>query len=370
METARGARPTPFTAYHRALGAKLVAFAGFEMPLRYTSEVREHLRVREAVGLFDITHMGEFVARGDGAGEFLQRAVTNDVLALQVGQAAYTAMCRPDGGIVDDLLVYRLPDRWMLVVNAATRTKDLAWLQDLVPSGVTIEDVSDETALLAVQGPLAEAVLRGQVPEAVLQLGFYRLVESRAFEVPAVISRTGYTGEDGFEIYFHPRHAGRVWEGLMSAGKPHGIEAVGLAARDTLRLEMGYMLYGTDIDETTTPLEAGIGWTVKLKKGDFVGREALLRQKKEGIARRLVGFELEGRRVPRNRMPIESDGRPSGHVTSGTFSPSLERPIGMGYVERAPDQPGGTFEVLAGGARLKARIVPRPFWTRGSRRSG
>jgi aminomethyltransferase len=369
MQTSSVAKPTPFTAYHRALGAKLVEFAGYEMPLRYTGDVREHQCVRNAVGLFDITHMGEYHVAGPGAGEFIHRSVTNDVLGMQVGQAIYTAMCGPDGGIVDDLLVYRFPERWMMVVNGATNAKDFAWLGGQVPPGVEFRDLTEETALLAVQGPRAEEVLRGHVPPAALELGFYRFLEGQAFGAPAVISRTGYTGEDGFELYFHPRYAAQVWEGLMAAGRPHGLEAVGLAARDTLRLEMGYMLYGNDIDETTTPLEAGIGWTVKLKKEAFTGREALLRQKEQGLVRRLVGFDLDGRRVPRHGMVIESAGRPAGRVTSGTFSPSLERPIGMGYVESALDRPGGTVEVLAGGKRLNARLVPRPFWTRGSRRS-
>jgi aminomethyltransferase len=369
MQTSSVARPTPFTGYHRALGARMVEFAGYEMPLRYTGDVREHLCVRNAAGVFDITHMGEYHVAGPGAGEFIQRVVTNDVLGMQVGQAIYTAMCRPDGGIVDDLLVYRLPDRWMMVVNGATNAKDWAWLEPQVPPGVELRDISEETALLAVQGPRAALVLEGHVPRAALDLGFYRLLEGTAFGAPAVISRTGYTGEDGFELYFAPRHGAQVWEGLIAAGRPHGLEPVGLAARDTLRLEMGYMLYGNDIDETTTPLEAGIGWTVKFKKPDFTGREALARQKEQGLARRLVGFELDGRRVPRHDMAIESDGRGVGKVTSGTFSPSLERPIGMGYVDSALDRPGGTLEVLVGGTRLNARIAPRPFWTRGSRRS-
>jgi len=369
MQTSSAAKPTPFIDYHRALGARLVEFAGYEMPLRYTGDVREHLCVRNAVGMFDITHMGEYHVAGPGAGEFIHRMVTNDVLGMEVGQAIYTAMCRPDGGIVDDLLVYRLRDRWMMVVNGATNAKDFAWLRPQVPAGVEFGDITEETALLAVQGPRAERVLQGHVPPAALELGFYRLMEGQAFGAPAIISRTGYTGEDGFELYFHPRHAAQVWEGLIAAGRPHGLEAVGLAARDTLRLEMGYMLYGNDIDETTTPLEAGIGWTVKLKKQDFTGRDALLRQKEQGLARKLVGFDLDGRRVPRHDMVIESGGRVVGRVTSGTFSPSLERPIGMGYVESALDRPGGTLEVLAGGTRLIARIVPRPFWTRGSRRS-
>src|SRR5512136_3034086 len=338
MSTPPRAKSTPFTPFHRALGARLVEFAGYEMPLRYTGDVREHQCVRNAVGVFDITHMGEYHVSGPGAGEFIHRMVTNDVLGMQVGQAIYTAMCLPDGGIVDDLLVYRLPDRWMMVVNGATNAKDWAWLKDQVPPDVEFRDISDETALLAVQGPKAEQVLAGHVTPAVLELGFYRLLEGQAFGAPAIISRTGYTGEDGFELYFAPRYAAQVWEGLLAAGRPHGLEPVGLAARDTLRLEMGYMLYGNDIDETTTPLEAGIGWTVKLKKPAFNGREALLRQKEQGLRRRLVGFDLEGRRVARHGMEIESGGRTAGRVTSGTFRPSLERPISMGYVENTLDR--------------------------------
>jgi len=359
---------TPFNDFHRALGAKMVDFAGFEMPVRYTGDVREHLCVRTAAGLFDISHMGEFHIAGPGALEFLNRAVTNDVAAAAVGQAVYSPMCREDGGIVDDLLVYRMADRFMVVVNASNTAKDFAWLDALRPAGVTLEDRSDVTALLAVQGPRAADVLRGLVPEAALELGFYRFLEGEVAGVPAVISRTGYTGEDGFELYFANDGAARVWQAIMAAGAPHGLEPVGLGARDTLRLEMGYMLYGNDIDDSTTPLEAGLGWTVKMKKGDFVGREALARQKERGVPRRLVGFTLEGRRVPRHGMVIECAGRAVGRVTSGTFSPSLDRPIGMGYVEPAHAELGAALDIVAGPSRLPARVVARPFWTSGSHR--
>jgi aminomethyltransferase len=360
---------TVFNDFHRALGARIVDFAGYEMPVRYTGDVREHLCVRTAVGLFDVTHMGEFHVSGPGAAGFLDRAVTNHVAAMAVGQALYSPMCRPDGGIVDDLLIYRRgADRFMVVVNASNIAKDFAWLEGLRPADVTLEDHSDATALLALQGPKAPQVLRGHVSEGALDLGYYRFVEGRLFGIEALIARTGYTGEDGFELYFAPEHGARVWQGLMEAGQPHGIEAVGLGARDTLRLEMGYMLYGNDIDDTTTPLEAGLGWTVKLKKGDFTGRDVLLRQKEQGLARKLVGFELDGRRVARHDMPIEKDGRVVGRVTSGTFGPSLEKPIGMGYVETAFAETGTPLDVVAGGARLAARVVTRPFYTRGSHR--
>src|SRR5207247_6261377 len=239
---------TPFHEFHRSAGAKLVEFAGFEMPLRYTGDVHEHQCVRERAGLFDISHMGEFRVAGAGAGEFLNRVVTNDVASLAVGQALYSPMCRPDGGIVDDLLVYRLADRYMLVGHAATTAKHLAWLAGQRPAGVTLEDESEQTALLAVQGPRAAEVLGGALPAAVLELGYYRFAEAAIFGAPAILSRTGYTGEDGFELYFDPRHAAAVWEGLLDAGRAAGLEPVGLGARDTLRLEVGYMLYGNDID--------------------------------------------------------------------------------------------------------------------------
>jgi len=346
-----------------------VEFAGFEMPVRYSGDVREHVAVRTAAGLFDISHMGEFEVRGSGAGAWLDRMVTNQVGSLAVGQALYSPMCRPDAGIVDDLLVYRYDDHYMVVVNAANLGKDFSWLAEHVPAGVTLEDRSDETALLAVQGPRAGDVLRGHLPDAALELGYYRFTTGSLFGAPATLSRTGYTGEDGFELYFHPRHAEAVWSGLVAAGKPHGLELVGLGARDTLRLEMGYMLYGNDIDDTTSPLEAGLGWTVKLAKGDFLGRDVMLRQKAEGVSRRLVGFQLDGRRVPRHGMRIASAGRPVGVVTSGTFGPSLERPLGMGYVEAALAGNGTALEIETGSTTLAARVTARPFYSRGTHRS-
>ena len=220
-----------------------------------------------------------------------------------------------------------------------------------------------------MQGPKAADVLKGHIPDAALELGYYRFTTGALFGVPATISRTGYTGEDGFELYFAPKHAATVWNGLMAAGRPHGLELIGLGARDTLRLEMGYMLYGNDIDDVTTPLEAGLGWTVKLAKGDFHGRDVMAKQKAEGLSAKLVGFQLEGRRVPRHGMRILASGRPVGAVTSGTFSPSLERPLGMGYVETALAANGTALEIEAGATTLAARVTARPFYTRGSHRS-
>jgi len=360
---------TPFHEFHRAAGAKLVEFAGYEMPVRYTGDVREHLAVRTAAGLFDITHMGEFEVRGPGAADWLDLMVTNHVAGLAVGQALYSPMCRPDGGIVDDLLVYRYADHHMVVVNASNCAKDFAWLESHRPAGVSLVDRSDATALLAVQGPRSADILRGHVPEPAMELGYYRFTTGSLFGVPATISRTGYTGEDGFELYFDTAHAATVWNGLLEAGRPHGLELVGLGARDTLRLEMGYMLYGNDIDDITTPLEAGLGWTVKLAKGEFHGRDVLVKQKADGLKRKLVGFQLDGRRVPRHGMRILSGGRPVGSVASGTFSPSLERPLGMGYVETSLAANGTALEIEAGSTTLAARVTARPFYTRGTHRS-
>jgi glycine cleavage system T protein (aminomethyltransferase) len=368
LEPTTTLKRTPFHAFHKALGAKLVDFAGYEMPLRYTGDVREHQAVRRAAGLFDISHMGEFRVAGAGAAAFLDRALTNDISGMEVGQATYTTMCRPTAGIVDDLYVYRFPDHFMLVVNASNIAKDFAWLKEQASPGVELRDLSEETALLAVQGPRAPEVLRGHVPAAALESRSNRFVEGPLFGAPAVIARTGYTGEDGFELYFSTGDAARVWEGVMSAGAAVGLEPIGLGARDSLRLEMAYMLYGNDIDDDTTPLEAGLGWTVKLAKPDFVGRDVLLKQKSEGLARKLVGLEAEGRRVPRHDMAVEAGGKTVGRVTSGGFGPSLERPIAMAYVEAPLAKLGGTLEVVAGATRIPARVVKRPFYEHGSRK--
>ena len=368
MDTHTVPQRTPFHAFHQAAGGKLIDFAGFEMPVRYSGDVREHLCVRQKAGLFDVSHMGEFFVSGSGALEFLNHMVTNDLAAVVPGQAMYSPMCRPGGGIVDDLLIYRARDNFMVVVNASNIAKDLAWMKEHCPAGVTIDDRSAQTALLAVQGPRAPDVLRGHVPDAALDLGYYRFLEGPLFGIDAVIARTGYTGEDGFELYFDPRDAATVWNGLEAAGRAAGMEPVGLGARDTLRLEMGYMLYGNDIDDSTSPLEAGIGWTVKLKKPDFIGRAALVRQKEQGLTRKLVALELDGRRVARHGMMVEVNDRPVGCVTSGTFSPSLERPIAMAYVEKEFTVPGTLLDVVAGASRLEARVGTAPFWKHGSRK--
>jgi aminomethyltransferase len=356
-------RTTPFVDDHRAAGAKLVPFAGFLMPLQYEGIVAEHHAVRRAAGVFDVSHMGEFELRGRGAVGFADRLVTNHVERIEPGRAVYTAMCLEDGGIVDDVLVYRFPDRVLLVVNAANIDSDWEHVRARTPADVEATNRSPEFAQLAVQGPRAAALLGPHLPAGAADLGYYRFLEGRVWDVPMIVSRTGYTGEDGFELYFPAEHAHTVWERLFAAGREHGLAPCGLGARDTLRLEMGFCLYGNDIDRTTNPLEAGLGWTVKFDKPEFVGRAALDRVREKGPARRLAGFEVEGPRVPRHGMEAVVSGQTAGTVTSGGFSPSLGRGIGMAYLPPAAAAEGASFEVRAGSASLPARVVPKPFYT-------
>ncbi len=354
-------RTTPFVELHRAAGGKLVPFAGFLLPIQYESIFAEHEAVRRRAGVFDVSHMGEFWITGPEAIAFADRLVTNHVAAAEPGQAVYTPMCLPDGGIVDDLLVYRYADRVLLVVNAANIDGDWEHIRALAPAGVTLTNRSAETAQLAVQGPRAAPLLGPHLPPAAQALGYYRFLEVELWDVPTLVSRTGYTGEDGFELYFDARHAERVWTRLLAAGAADGLVPAGLGARDVLRLEMGYCLYGNDIDRTTHPLEAGLGWTVKLDKPDFVGRDALARAKERGLERQLAGFEVLGPRIARHGMAVSAGETAVGTVTSGTYSPTLSRGIGMAYLQRDECRPGTRIEVDAGRARIPARVARRPF---------
>ncbi len=358
------AKKTGLYEVHKRLKAKLVPFAGYCMPIQYTSIVSEHKRVRATVGVFDVSHMGEFVIRGPRALEFLERMTINQVSALEVGRVQYSAMCYPDGGIVDDLLVYRLPDHYMLVVNASNLQKDFAWLLEHLMSDMSLEDASDKTTLLAVQGRYAQATLQKLTSVDLSKIKYYWAQRGRVAGVEVLISRTGYTGEDGFEIGFDRRYSEQVWEAVMEAGKEFSIEPIGLGARDSLRLEMKYCLYGNDIDQTTNPLEAGLGWITKLQKGDFIGREALLRVKEQGLRRKLVGFEMLERAIPRHGYAIVKDGTQVGHVTSGAFSPSLQKGIGMGYVPVELSQVGSTFAVQIRDQQVPAVVVQTPFYKR------
>lgn len=350
---------------HRRAGARMVEFAGWEMPIQYTSILAEHRAVRTNAGLFDVSHMGEVDLAGLGALEAVQRLVTNDARRLVPGQGMYTPMCTSTGGIIDDLTVFRLSnDQWWIVINAATTAKDVTWIESHRGTA-RMRNVSDDTALLALQGPRAQAILqRLTTADLAGLLFFYIIADAKVAGILTKISRSGYTGEDGFELACAWKDAPALWDVLITAGRSDGVIPVGLGARDTLRLEAGLMLYGSDMDETTTPLEAPLGWTVKLDKGEFIGREALLRQKTQPLARKLVGFVMEGRALPRHGYALLADETVIGHVTSGTFSPTLNRGIGMGYVSAAHAKAGTRITIDVRGDRADAQIVKLPFYRR------
>lgn len=363
---------TPLHAEHAALGAKLVPFAGYEMPVQYpTGITAEHHAVRRAAGLFDVSHMGEFIVRGDRALDFVQRISTNDASKLEVGQAQYSTLLNHDGKLLDDLLVYRYPDHYMLVVNGANKDKDWRWVSQFAGEyGVELEDRTDDIALLALQGPKAELILRKLTDADLGAIRYYRFAEGTVDGVAATISRTGYTGEDGFELYVPAEHAAHLWRRLLEVGAEDGLTAAGLGCRDSLRLEMGYALYGNDLDEDTSPLEAGLGWVVKMDKDDFVGRVALARQKEQGIARKLVGFRLKERGFPRHGYPVSVDGADAGVVTSGVLSPTLGEGVGMAYVPAAAAKPGTEIGIVIRGAAVPAEVVRPPFHKGGTVKNG
>jgi aminomethyltransferase len=353
---------TPLHDVHVKAGARMVPFGGWEMPVQYTGIVDEHRAVRRAVGLFDISHMGEFEIEGPAALATVQRLTTNDVSSLAAGQVQYTLLCYPDGGIVDDLTLYRLGDeRFMLTVNAANIDKDWTWVTERGGGGPGWRNVSDETALLAVQGPKAEGLVQRLADCDVTRVPYYHFRRGTVAGVPALISRTGYTGEDGFELYVPASRAEALWHALLDAGRVDGIQPVGLGARDTLRLEMKFALYGNDIDETTNPLEAGLGWVVKPGKGDFIGRSAIEEVRAHGMTRKLAGFEMVEPSVPRHGYRLLRGGAPVGVVTSGSFGPAVERYIGMGYVPSPLAAVGSELEVEIRGKPQQARVVRTPF---------
>ncbi len=355
---------------HVALGARMVPFAGYVMPLQYAGQIAEHEAVRKGLGLFDLSHMGEFRLTGAEALAAADRLVTNRILGIDVGQAVYSPMCREDAGIVDDLIVYNLGDSVLLVVNAANLDKDRAWIREHLPPGVSFADESDETSLVAVQGPGTEAFLAGFTDADLSAMDTYTAVPGTVAGVSCLISRTGYTGEDGFELYVRGPAAGELWDRLLDEGRGKGMAPVGLAARDTLRFEMGYCLYGNDIDDTTTPLEAGLGWTVRLGKDDFIGKKALAAQKEQGVSRKLVGLVPDGeRRIPRQGFAVTDGGETVGHITSGTFSPSLGRGLAMGYVEKSRADVGHRLGIDIRGRIEPATVARLPFYTAGSRRA-
>ena len=359
---------TPLHEVHVALGAKMVSFAGFEMPVQYPAGITsEHKSVRENVGLFDVSHMGEFMVRGPQAIEFINFVTTNDVAALAVGQAHYSTILHENGTIVDDCLVYRFADHLMVVVNASNKDKDLAHITSYMDRfDCSIEDVSDRIALLALQGPRAQEVMAKFTNVNLDDIAYYHFQVTTVAGIPDVIlSRTGYTGEDGFELYFDASRAVEMWTTIMAEGS---VAPAGLGARDTLRLEMGMALYGNDIDGTTTTYEAGLGWLVKLKKGDFVGKAALEQQKAAGIPRKLVGFTMTDRAFPRHGYAVRCSGLPSGEVRSGTMSPTLGIAIGTAYLPLDMAKEGVEFEVEIRGKLLPAVVQKVPFYKHASHR--
>ena len=359
-------KKTPLNARHRASGARMVPFAGWDMPVEYSGLSNEHNAVRTRAGIFDVSHMGEIEIAGKDALAAVQRISSNDASKLQVGQAQYSGLLTPQGTFVDDLLVYRLaPAHFLLVVNAGNIAKDYAWMVEHIKGAgdAVAVDSSSRYALIAVQGPQALSVLQPLTGVDLAAMKYYWFGHGEVANVRATVSRTGYTGEDGFELYFPNEHAVKIWNALTASGE---VTPVGLGARDTLRLEMGMALYGNDIDDTVTPLEANLGWLVKLKKGDFVGRDALVRQKDVGLKRKLAGFTSDERAFPRHGYPVFVNGQPSGDVKSGTMSPSLNIPIGTAYVPVDSTAEGNPLEIEIRGKRIPARIAKLPFYKNGS----
>jgi aminomethyltransferase len=354
-------KKTALYGIHVKLKAKMIPFAGFEMPIQYHSIRAEHRRVRSTVGVFDVSHMGEIEIWGDNAVDLVQKVTINDAATLAIGQVQYSAMCYPDGGIVDDLLVYRYPDHFLLVVNAANKDKDFQWLQKNSITGSHLKDSSDKITQLAVQGKNAEATLQKLTDIPLHDIKYYWFIEGELAGVPMLISRTGYTGEPGFEIYFDNPHAERIWQEIFEAGKEFEIEPIGLGARDSLRMEKKMCLYGNDIDQTTNPLEAGLGWITKLDKKDFIGKDELIKIKESGLTRRLVAFVLKESGFPRQGCEIFKDDKQVGLVTSGTVSPVLEKGIGLGYVSNEDSKTGTIINIKIRDKLVPAEIVKPPI---------
>lgn len=355
---------TALTQTHIALGAKMVPFAGYNMPVQYAGINVEHETVRKAVGVFDVSHMGEFILKGEGALDLIQKVTSNDASKLYDGKVQYSCLPNEHGGIVDDLLVYRIDEKtYMLVVNASNIQKDWDWISKFNTYGVDMKDISDRTSLLAVQGPKAAQALQSLTEVDLSAMEYYTFVKSKFAGIDNVlISATGYTGAGGFEIYFDNEHADAIWKAIFEAGAPFGIQPIGLGARDTLRLEMGFCLYGNDIDDTTSPLEAGLGWITKFTK-DFVNSANLATQKQEGVKRKLVGFEMIDRGIPRHDYEIcDAAGNTIGKVTSGTQSPSLQKAIGLGYVQTDFAKEATEIFIKIREQLVKAQIVKFPFY--------
>lgn len=359
-------KKTPLNRIHRDLGARMVDFGGWDMPVQYAGVIDEHLATRKAAGLFDVSHMGEVEVRGSGALAYIQHLTINDASKLVAGQVQYSAICYPHGGIVDDVTLYRFaPDHFLFCVNASNTDKDFAWMEQALAEGdfpdVELRNLSDQYAQLALQGPAADTILARLTQTNLKQVEYYHFVEGQVAGVPAIISRTGYTGEAGFELYFAAEAAESLWTALMAAGSDEGIQPCGLGARDTLRLEMKFALYGHELSSEISPLEAGLGWITKLGKGDFIGRDALLKQKEKGVPRRLAGLVMTGKGIPRDGYPVFDGDQQVGTLTSGTMSPILRVGIGLALV--TPECSGVGKELTVGirNRKVECRIAKTPF---------
>jgi aminomethyltransferase len=359
-------KKTPLNRVHKDLGARMVEFGGWEMPVQYRGVIEEHLAVRNAAGLFDVSHMGEIEVRGKGALDFIQELTINDASSLVNGQVQYSALCYSHGGVVDDVTLYRFgEEHFIFCVNAANTEKDFAWMEEVLEEGdyrdLALRNVSDEFVQLALQGPAASLILSRLTDTDLDRIARYHFYEGLVAGVPTIISRTGYTGEDGFELYFAPVSAETVWSALLETGAPEGLVPVGLGARDTLRLEMKYALYGHELTNEITPLEGGLGWITRFEKESFIGRDALVRQKEHGVPRRLVGFVLTEPGVPRSDYPVYSGEDEVGYVTSGTMSPSLRTGIGLALVRSGCTAIGTELQIGIRNRRVGARVAKTPF---------
>jgi aminomethyltransferase len=363
MSESTGAlKRTPLNEVEKELGGKMVDFGGWELPVQFSGILDEHDAVRTRVGVFDVSHMGELTVKGPQAMELLQRSTCNDVAKLDTGRIHYNGLLYPNGGFVDDILIYQnTADDFFVVVNASNTEKDYEWLRQQAEGlDAEVRNVSAEYAQLAIQGPESERVLQPMTDVALADMKYYRFGHGNVAGAPAIVSRTGYTGEDGFEVYVAPEHAPRILRKLVE----HGVKPCGLGARDTLRLEAKMALYGNDIDDTTTPLQADLNWIVKLDKGDFAGSDVLRREKQEGLPRKLVGFEMIDRGIARHGHPIVDGGQEIGIVTSGTHSPTLKKAIGLAYLPLDKSAQGSEFTVMIRGKEARARVTPTPFYKR------
>lgn len=359
-------KTTPLYENHLELKGKIIDFGGWALPVEYSGILSEHEAVRTKAGLFDVSHMGEITVKGEDAEKYLQNMVTNDISVLTNNQIAYTTMCYPDGGVVDDLLVYKYSrEDYLLVVNASNTDKDFDWLKNHVSGNAEVKNVSSDYAQLALQGPEAQTILQRIVKDDLNEIEFYHFKDNvEVGGIKALVSRTGYTGEDGFELYFASAEGPKMWELLLETGKEDGLVPAGLGARDTLRFEASLPLYGQELDNDITPLEAGLGFCVKLAKDDFIGRDALAAQKAEGLKRKVAGFEMVDRGIPRSHYEVYSDGKKIGYVTTGSFSPTLKKNIGLALIDTEYAKVGTEIEISVRNRNLKAIIIKKPFYTK------